>query len=83
MVAVWDSTSIWDTDTFRNLFAQHGAIIWQPRLREAIAETHELLKQPYLAIAPPANLSSLKRVAWTACQPSTNKIDDLDEMGYE
>eukprot|EP00913_Durusdinium_trenchii_P003364 g3113.t1 len=35
-------------------------------LREAIAEVHELLKQPYLAIAPPASLSSLQRVLETA-----------------
>lgn len=47
-------------------------------LREAIAETYELLKQPYLAIAPPASLSSLKRVLETA-ESRLEQFDTIKE----
>ncbi|CAK9023055.1 unnamed protein product [Durusdinium trenchii] len=47
-------------------------------LREAIAEVHELLKQPYLAIAPPASLSSLQRVLETA-ESRLEQFDTIKE----
>ncbi|CAJ1339381.1 unnamed protein product [Effrenium voratum] len=47
-------------------------------LREAIAEAKELLKQKYLAIAPPASLSSLRRVMETA-EARLEQFDTLKE----